>query len=383
MSTYSYIAAALQNSLTILDVTNPLLPTFKGNIMGAGSPNYLGMIFDVAKVGNYAYCSCTGSTYGGDACLTIIDVTNPAVPVFVSTLPVGTGTWGRFVFISGNTAYVTDEQAGGLYIIDISNPAAPSITGSILYAALGLSATANLGRPYKVGNYCYIASYDSGHLTDDDNALLVVDISNPAAPTLHGSIRGVANHLKGAWAFPSGNYAYFAALYDASGGALTILDISNPAAPAFVSWIGGIGAPNYLRSCVIIWKEGNYCYCGTGEGFTIIDVSNPNVPAFVSNLPGGFGVGISVQKLDNYCYIGDPTNNRVAVVDVSNVAVPAIVGSISGADAPNYLNYPVLAALQGSWQPGPGPSPYSSPPCIIDFKGLLDCIGWKWRAGGI
>jgi len=27
--------------------------------------------------------------------------------------------------------------------------------------------------------------------------------------------------------------------------------------------------------------------------------------------------------------------------------------------------------------------PYQSPPCIIDFKGLVDAIGWKWRAGGI
>ena len=377
MANYAYVPAILDNSLTILDVTNPAAPAFKGNIMGAGVPNYLGAIADVAKIGNYCYCGCMGTFFlGGDACLTIIDVSNPALPTFVSTLPIGTSNAYRFVFVSGNYAYVTDFFSG-LYIVDISNPAAPAIVGSILLAALGLGAGAYMGRAYKLGNYCYLHSAGGD---DTDNALSIIDVSNPAAPTLTGSISGVANWLGGVWAFPSGNYCYCASTINSS---LTIIDISNPALPTFKGNISGAGMPNYLSYIQQLWKEGNYCYCGcVADGFTVIDVSNPALPTFVSNL-GGFNVvnGIVVYKTGSQCYIGDPGNSKVWILDISNPAAPAVLGSLAGAGAPNYLNMAAVLAAEGSWVPPP--TPYNSPPCIIDFKGLLDCIGWKWRAGGI
>ena len=362
MSQYIYVAATFDNSLTVLDVTDPTVPVFKSNIMGKGAPNFLGAIFDVAKVGNYCYCCSMGNFYPGhpgDGCLTIIDVSDPANPTFVSSLPVGTGPEGKCIFISGNLAYIADETTG-LYIVDISNPATPFIVGSILHAALGLTSTydihgtytgGQLGRPYKLGNYCYLASVAVDRTVDTDNALLVVDVSNPAVPTLAGSIRGAANHLQGVWVFASGNYAYFAAGLNASGGGLTIIDISNPAAPTLKGFIGGAGAPNFLSECITLWKEGNYCYCGAAlDGLTIIDVTNPAAPVFVSNVNGH--VAETVQKRGNYCYTAAPNfANTVNVIDVTNPAASAIVGSISGAGAPNYLNFPVFVGVESSWVP--------------------------------
>jgi len=42
MPKYAYVVAYGDNSLTIIDISNPAAPAFKGNIAGAGAPNYLG-----------------------------------------------------------------------------------------------------------------------------------------------------------------------------------------------------------------------------------------------------------------------------------------------------------------------------------------------------
>ena len=72
----------------------------------------------------------------------------------------------------GNYAYVADSVLNGLVIVDVSNPAAPTLKGS--YDTTGYSYGVAVE-----GNYAYVA--------DGDNGLLIVDVSNPAAPTLKGS----------------------------------------------------------------------------------------------------------------------------------------------------------------------------------------------------
>jgi hypothetical protein len=354
MVTYAYVAAALDYSLTLLNVTNPAAPSYNSSIRGAGTPNFLGAITDVYKEGDYCYCGCGGTAIdlSGDACLTIINVSNPAAPSFSSTLPVGAGTSFRSVFVSGNYAYVSD-QTKGLYLVDISNPLIPSITGSILFAALGLSATARIGRAYKpTGNYAYIQSEDGSGLVDNDNALLVIDVSTPAAPTLAGSIRGVANFVGGSFVFASGSYCYLASSVNS---ALTIIDITNPAAPALTGKITGSGNPNYLDTCYFLYKDGNYCYCGTSDGITIINVTTPATPSFTSNL-GTLTPPLVVYKSGSYLYVSEYSINQVDIIDVSNVLAPTVTGSISGAGTPNYLSVPYFIAT-GGYPPTPPSAP--------------------------
>jgi len=378
MALYAYVPAALDNSLTILDVTDPTAPAFKSNIAGSGAPNFLGVVIDIYPLGDYCYCTCVGTAVlGGDACLTIVDISNPAAPAFKSSLPFGTNIYSRFLFVVGSYAYVTDQYSG-LYIIDISNPLLPSIVGSISLAAMGLTVAGSITKPYIYGAYAYMTYVDALNA-----GVVVIDISNPAAPTLKGRLDEVPSvHFAYNFPFLSGNYLYAPAGLPTSLNALNVVDISNPAAPIWKSWITGAGAPNFLSGCYLVYKEGNYCYCGTLNGLTIIDVSNPLVPAFVSNLSLLNTNVLTIFKSGNNCYCASPLDNKMYIVDVSNVALPVLKGSLSGAGNPNYLAYPTFITLSGGY-PGPTPSPYQSPPCIIDFKGILDCIGWKWRAGGI
>ena len=348
---YAYVAALTDNSLTLLDVSVPATPAFKSHIAGAGAPNFLKSACDLYKEGDLCYIGCAGR-FAGDACLTIIDVvTNPAVPAFKGTVPFGTGTMFRFVFVSGNYAYCTEQIPAGLFIVDVSNPALPSITGSILFAALGLSATAAIGRAYKpTGNYAYIHSNSGGaHPDDNDDAFLIVDVSNPAAPTLAASIRGAANKVGGMFCFASGSYAYLGCTMF---NALTIIDISNPLVPTLK---GSLTDAINLAGVILLYKEGNYCYCGCTSIFTIIDVSNPAAPVFKSTL-AGFTNTITVYKDGNYCYVADVMANKVYIVDVSNPALPSITGSLSGSGAPNYLGMASFIATSGY-----PPSPPSTP----------------------
>ena len=75
------------------------------------------------------------------------------------------------VGVSGSYAYVADDIAG-LRIIDISNPASPTLVGT--YNTSGNAAGVTVS-----GSYAYVADYAAG--------LHIIDIGNPANPTLVGT----------------------------------------------------------------------------------------------------------------------------------------------------------------------------------------------------
>src|SRR3990172_2867887 len=121
-----------------------------------------GTTYTVAVQGNYAY-------FGVGPRLVILDIGNPASPALVGQTGVLPGAV-RDVALAGNYAYLADYY-GGLRIIDISNPAAPSETG--FYGTPGEAWGVAVA-----GSYAYIAAGDSG--------LRIIDVSNPAAPRQTG-----------------------------------------------------------------------------------------------------------------------------------------------------------------------------------------------------
>ena len=350
MTLYCYVAAVFDSSMTVIDATTPAAPAYAARLDGAGAPNYLSQIANLIRDGIYVYAVSVGNGY-----LTIINVTNPLIPTLTSaTFISAPANQMQYLFKAGNYCYCCDRK--NLYIVDVSNPAAPIVKSTTANTALGLTAGAVLGHPYVSGNYCYLPTLDSGGVVPADNTLTIINISNPAAPTVTGSIAGsgVPNFLKGAiFVFISGSYAYVGASQDFS---LTIIDISNPALPTFKGNIaGGGGFSPFLSGNYYLWVEGSYCYCGTlQDGFTIIDISNPAAPSFVSNLPFAHGQS-PIFKDGNIVYFGSAPSNTLYLIDVSNPAIPATVGSIGGAGAPNYLGGPYFCATKN--YPAPPTSP--------------------------
>lgn len=111
--------------------------------------------------------------------------------------------------VTGNYAYLAAGSAG-LQVVNVSNPAAMSLTGSL--------ANANLRVVLHEGNYVY-----AGSQTD----LYIYNVSNPAAVTLTGSMQLPGDPkrfvLRDGWLY---------AALGSSGGGLLPVNVSNPAAPA-------------------------------------------------------------------------------------------------------------------------------------------------------
>lgn len=184
------------DGLRILDVSNPAKPVLVSTLPGAA-----GQTFEAEVVDGYAYVA--------DALkgLKVIDVRNPAQPVEVGQVSAAVSIAVRVV---GSRAYMTDFAGKKLIIVDISNPASPVV--------LSESALPGDGRAtYVVGNRAYVASGWGG--------VAVFDVSNAAAPVKEGQffsdhyVRGLT--LKG-------NLAY---VLDYFSGDLVVFDLTDLKSP--------------------------------------------------------------------------------------------------------------------------------------------------------
>lgn len=195
-------------------------------------------------------------------------------------------------------AYVAAGE-GGLYIIDVSNPAQPFITGT--YAAPGYAEGVAVA-----GDYAYVA--------DGPGGLRIVNVRNPSQPA------EVAAAFSQDYVFGvslAGHYAYLAAA--ASG--LLVADISNPAAPREVARLS-VAAFAYA-----VAAAGQTVYLAAGSaGLVVIDVTNPSLPAEVSaSQTPGWAMGVEANG--NTLYIADSLGG-VLVMDISDRTRPAALGSI-------------------------------------------------------
>jgi hypothetical protein len=234
------------SSLTILDIaSNPSQPTIVGSVR---DPTGLFGAYGVAVAGHYAYVAAQGLLSGqpkspdkSGGAFDVIDISNPANPSIVATIDNGSlpAPWAGqnilqhadSVSISGNYAYVTASYSNRLAVIDISNPHSPAIVASLLDGTAQAPA-GTLDFPVDVvaqGGYAYVADQiDPGRLT-------VVDVSNPSSPVVAGSVTSGA--MSGAYRVRARDHDVFVSAADAS--SVSEVDVSDPAAPRFVSLVTG------------------------------------------------------------------------------------------------------------------------------------------------
>jgi hypothetical protein len=172
--------------LSVVDISNPVSPKevgglynssaiFEDELVKKSTDAVLSQPWSVYVSGNYAYVVASGlssGTFAGGNALTIIDISNPALPSYRGKLLFNNSS-RKSVFVSGRYAYVTMAESNMLEIIDISNPANPVRVGGI-----------SVSSPYGVsvsGNYAYVTA--SGN-----QSLEVIDISSPTSPVSRGRI---------------------------------------------------------------------------------------------------------------------------------------------------------------------------------------------------
>lgn len=405
----SYIFISQNGSIMMLDISNPTNPhkvieighpgsTGRGvvvdtlfyfttghyglwiyNVANASVPCLLGICKtdnarSVAVAGNYAFVA------NGNNGLVIIDISEPSMPVQVSTLylqapavdivivdtlayiaalgklvivnvadayaPVVVGSWNphgpfdyvRSVQVQSDFAYVANFDLG-LWVIDISNPQTPISIDSITF---GLAMDVDIN-----GNYAYCAAEDNGvviiNITDPYNIFIEGMLDTPGSAHgicyfgYHVSVAdvfstriidvtdaanpievGVYNNLTyfAQDVAISGNFAYVA--YGEDG--LRIVDISNP---YFPQEVGFVDTPDNARGIAVL---GNYAYIADfNSGLRIIDVTNPSNPYEIGYCDT-IGCADAIAVSDNYAYVG--CAGELNIINISNPYLP-------------YLEYPV------------------------------------------
>ncbi|MCP4152054.1 MAG: hypothetical protein GY757_30210 [bacterium] len=148
---YAYL---LQNGegLVVMDITTPSNPSVVTRFALKGSAR------DIFIRGDLAYVA------DGNAGLHIIDISTPTSP----------SSRGNCALIDATDVYVYGDYCcviadGALKMVDVSTPSSPGVIGTYTIANCPLSGV------YVNGDYAYLAASASG--------LFVADISNPAAPT--------------------------------------------------------------------------------------------------------------------------------------------------------------------------------------------------------
>jgi len=297
---YVFTTASTQGiaSWSTYDIANP---RFCSQIEVLGEVNCLKV------VGNYMYI---GPRNGG---IWVIDISDPANPSLVNYVE---EIWGRYYSIAhqGDYLYILGAW-GGLNILDISEPTDPQV----VIEDWGPNGFGSYGAMYVEGDYAY---YNAGG-TPAYGALRIVNISDPFNPHLVAQTDTTVYYI----AKYEDNY-----LVVTSRSGLHIFDISDTINPVVVGTYPG---DRYLCPVAI---KGDIAFAGVSQHFQSIDISDVTNPQLLWEGPYGYSPrDISIKGNYAYCTssdlrvydISDPTN-LVLIDTISNLPARAGDGEIQG-----------------------------------------------------
>jgi len=317
----------------VLNVSNPAEPDSIGFYEKAAAVG-----LDI--VGDYAYISSTSGLI-----LTILDISNPENPTFVSELDIiGVCPCGNKIIVESGYAYIAGG-AGGCHIVDVSDPANPvfklsiDFDGSVLriatidpqYVVISVSTPSSIEviDVSDPDNPFVAASYGgSGNLFVDgdrlfevsSNSIKIQDIQDPLNFVLEGSIDVEAYYSRGIQV--SGNFAYIVDMGDWFNGGLNIVDISDPYNP-FPRGNYSIGYPSF---CTILAVKDDYAYIPDimNELLEIVDISNPDLPVYAGEYEA---VVEDLFAGEPYTYLA--VGNTLQITDLQVPSNPALISSIT------------------------------------------------------
>jgi len=249
---------ALDTGIAIHDVDDASRPRLVGGLRLTSPARGLALSGSLLLVAN------------GQSGLTLIDVSDPASPLLLSSLGASNV---QDVAVVGSLAYLAEAHEGppsihGLRIVDVSNPGSPSEVsfttmgnGALSVAVSGGLATIGLGADLGL-----------------PRGLVLVDVSVPASPTVRGFLDiGKPVHDL----VVDGSIAHLAVGFPLDGDVVSV-DLSDPAAPLR---LGSLRLPDVARGIALV---GNTAHVAAGtSGLVTIDLSDPSAPQRLDALPTG------------------------------------------------------------------------------------------------
>lgn len=197
---YAYVTETTNDTLTIIDVSNPTAPTTTGRYTFSDAPKKLFIR------GKYAFVASALTEFD------IIDISNPRNPSLVASTSVGTST--QSIFVKDNIAYVGDiGNSGGLVLVDISDIKNP--------VELTEVNTIDIYEVFVSGDYAFVVDGTAG---DGNRGLHIIDVSSSTRPREVSSLDVNSTAVRSV--FVRGNYAYIAGETPGVGQTLHIVDVA-------------------------------------------------------------------------------------------------------------------------------------------------------------
>lgn len=218
--------------------------------------------------------------------LTIMDVSNPSSPRVVGRLrlpgraPCTVAGAGILAFTANwEIKYGSDvmPRVEGrpdilevhINIVDVSDPARPRLAGSLMHTdTWPLPAGTPSLDLVLAGRWVFCACGPAG--------LLVLDVSNPVAPTVVGTYKDGGNHLRAV--DTHGSTAFIASSFQEGNSRLQIVNLDNPAKPVVLA---SLDTPGIAQDISI---AGSLAFVTLGDaGLLIVDVSRPELPSVLDH----------------------------------------------------------------------------------------------------
>ena len=262
----------------IYDVSNPDAPVLSSWYNPTPTQQFL----EAIVIGNRGYF---GS--GGGGGVHIVDLTNPANPVLLGTVNSTNGNGHNSIHemnvFTQNGQTLLIENFNGfsnkiIKVINVTNPANP-----VFIRDINPTETQWVHAMHIRGNRLFTSGWGS---STNRGRTEIYDIANIAtqAPTLLGFIEDqssitAGNSMHSSWSSEDGNYLYSCRETSNGNGDVRVYNISNPAQPLLVKSIGmvslGLNAVTPHNPVVM----GNYLYVAWYQaGLQVFDISNPADP---------------------------------------------------------------------------------------------------------
>jgi hypothetical protein len=273
-------------TLQIVDIRTASRPTIVGATSSFGAQA-------VAALGTTVLLA-----NGGSVGLNVVNASAPSSPVFVTRLY--NGFYASGVGASGALAVATG-QGWGMRVLDVSNPLAPTVVGTL---------SGDLRKVAMSGNIAYVANLVPGN--PPSTLLVAVDLSDPRQPTMRGRVNFGTSLIQDIKIV--GTLAYVI-----TSAGLQTIDISNP---ANLLPLGSFTTPTSATAVAVV---GRYAYVGTTATLFVVDVSAPRSPVLAGSSPAatnalaaGNGVLYALQS---------------GVLNIYGLSVPTqptLLGSVNG-----------------------------------------------------
>jgi len=364
---YAYFVSKEDDSFVVASIADPRAPVVLGTLTDG---TYLNEAASVVVYGNYAYVTCKG----GSARMTIIDITDKTTPIKAGEVT-GLQECTKPI-ISGGYAYIGSTNNGYIYIVDISDPAAPLLMTTF-------NDNINIGISLQdielVGDLLYVACFPN----NTGFGLCIIDVSDKVTPVVLGStnisvsgingvIGGSGFAVVGSHVFITGRSTIFPSLvYPDTQSQLIVFNVDDPTNPVEVTHstpfrITGFDA---FHSAAVSFP---YLYTSIenetsgSSGIARIDISDPADPV-VSGIVSTTATDVSTMSLPmnlvlrgKYMYFGNATTTQtpfLSVFDISGNTFGATeIGNLKTGD----LHVSRDVAVEGEVQASGGMTVYQS-----------------------